>query len=1109
MIPARSELTNTLKTKILKGLSSDNFETQRVLEDPNATPEQIEDAEFDIDDIRQLNGREAGANRQTLKGDRRISELIAQVVDGPEFNFDVRLGDLLNALDAIVISDSKQKGVFAKKLRSFAPLIQQLKDDGVAWQKVQLFNQEEARRRQTAEDRLSLSDEVNPGDQYRGILRGVMTNEATRDQLELIINDEALRISERVRKERLRSGSYIPLLVIGAGIHGSIFTSQLLRTDPDLAKSAVVIEPSKILGGQFRAVGGVGFDINSRTRPHNFFEPDKNLPGETGNINSMGDEAMLQLPDAVHSVYGNNEDLGLIAAVNSFLSADTALGVELVKVRQNPEYRSNRSVGRYIAELRDVDTNERILIETDCVFSSTGLGEPYLPFDESDVETQKILSERKSKPLVSASGEVPALPSVATSAEFWKYAGNNRNWQPITELAGKDIVIVGDADSTQTIIEKLHGILGEPTLDTQTSLSIASNNADKPITVTIIGAKQESYEEYIKGRRVRYHFVALFYPREDGTRNNDTITPIKGKATRLKREAGSNAVCYRDEFGNEQSVRADLIITGTGFRDTSKEIFSEFQDSFAGRTVENPQREVVREALSRVGSVFKVRVNGIPITLTISQTNFKTGLSFFGRDVSYSISTALGVETSRTISAQQFLLNYEDSAESVTFISSTPETFVVLRDGNRPIGRQIISNEGPQDIFIGGVQGKDYNFSDAEKASYPDATQDAVKILVNTDAIWRTQGGTVAMAKTIIPDSLANKNWESKVAEQAERSMVAPERLGVPDGERPRYFVLNLDKSEDDGLLPLNINALDHLKEALSRRLAKWRLDSGVSKKLKDEFGGDITLRFLRTYQDTYVLTIDPPLFPVSVLKELFSDLSQTQVRDIRRDIRALLGSRGSQDGIQVSYPRNDLDNNAVQRVISYRPTLSLTLKYDGKNYKPSSVERGKVDIMENAPEGEKLEILVTPSSDGSTQIESDLFGKRSVRQSLDAHVRSVLAGTSRAQSKEKSVNVREELGLKEGGKVTGLQARELFKAGQLQFDDFYGLIESRVKANKGEEAVIDFVELFKVPFTLRLDVAKLQKLQALVSAKYLKYGPSQSEFFQWRKVVEEIEKLL
>jgi hypothetical protein len=1109
VIPRRS-VTETLVKKVYQAVKNSSV-GDSVFKDENSTDEQKREAIFSDQEINSLLFTPVANERSlNIATDRRFIEAVDLTTESttgsPEAEFRFQYLDaLLTSLDQIVDSEARQKQVFAKKLRSFAPLIAQLRADAQAWKKIQLFNEEEAKRREQAARLPSYTKEVQAGNEYRGVLRGLIANRATRDQLELVLNDEAQRVSEKVRKERLRSGSYVPLMVFGAGVHSAIFTSEFLRTNPELASKAVVIEPRKVLGGQFRAVGGVGYNINSRTRPHDFQVEDNNLPGKTGNINSMGDSAMLQLPDVESRVYSDNEVVGLLAAMNSFLTADTALGLEVVKVRRNKNAANRENEGKYEVELRDVQTNERIVVTTDCVVSPTGLGDPFLSFDETDPSTQSVLSTRKERLLVEPNGEVPGLPSLATSAEFWEFTANNRNWQSVTALAGKDIVIVGDADSTQTILERLNGILAEATLDTATSLDVAANGSLKPITVTIIGAKQGTFEEYINGRRVRYHFVALFYPREDKSRENDTITPEKGRATRLAQVGLQNRVFYTDEKGQSQSVRADLVITGTGFRDKAKEIFSDFKDQYADKTIEYPQRDVVREALTRAGSVFNARVNGDDFTITILQTAFTTSntTESFQSPVTFKTRSSLGLTIpARTLPAVRVLADFiEDQTTSVIFPPDTTDVFEVLRDGPRPLGRQIVANGRRENIFIAGVAGKDYEFSDAEKASYPDATQKAVEILDNTDAIWRQAPGTAYLARYSVPDVFDLIDWKKKVASQEENNPVVPERLGIPMGEKPRYFVLNLNTEQDVGELPVNSNALDILKEALSRKLAKWKLDPLVSQELKDRFGGDVTLRFLRTYQDTYVLTIDPPLFPLSVLKEVFSDLDRVEVRDLRRAVKALLGTRGSKDQIQTS--RID-DDRSFQRVIKQRPSLTLKLNYNGRDYRPVEVNTKNVDLLADAP-NEEMRVNFGSTVSRGPQVTSEFFNKKLVDVSLDNAIRRALTGEVGEKASPLPRASASEVAQARQSGMTPELAESLFNDGELIFEDVAALMKYRTSELSPNAARLELEKYLVPPLSQRITEAQKQELYTIIYDRRDIYPDGGPAFQAWDKVIDVI----
>jgi NAD(P)-binding Rossmann-like domain len=253
-------------------------------------------------------------------------------------------------------------------------------------------------------------------------LTGVMTETEGRREfmasLDRVTRAESAELKETARQGKLEAD----IVIIGAGVQGSIMAARLRAEDPDMR--IVTVDAGKRLGGQFRSYGDRPvFSINSRNfRAQNNDTP--GLPGSSGNLNSFGPKAPMQLTDFTSEVYPTNLDLGDTAALNQYFSAETMLDVRV-------EGRSRTSDGEQYVFLRDTVTSEGYRVKATRVVGIPGAG------------------ERKS---------ASQYGNVLTAEEVFADFGNTDNTRPMDRYKNKRIAIIGAGDTGRVIGDLFVGL---------------------------------------------------------------------------------------------------------------------------------------------------------------------------------------------------------------------------------------------------------------------------------------------------------------------------------------------------------------------------------------------------------------------------------------------------------------------------------------------------------------------------------------------------------------------------------------------------------------------------------------------------------------------------
>lgn len=380
--------------------------------------------------------------------------------------------------------------------------------------------------------------------------------------------DEASDASSSSIKEALAEteAPYVHELVIGAGIHGSIYNAEFTYHQADTPR--LTIDGATRLGGQFRQVGGPAFFMNTPNRPINRDDPEKL---DNPNVNSLGPHAPAQLTDLSGSLFADNETIGLAAAINQHVSADTMLGSIVTRVTANTDA---SKPGAYRVEMLDRETQETQTIYTDRVITSMGLGKANYGFKNMDATTERLCAPEDGR--------------VMTYPEFLREVGDRTNPFPLERFAGKRVVIIGGGHSGLTVAEYLAGIGPEY------RGSVASMGS--PREITILGTQFEHEKAFRDVELARYGKLASVMQRHNKPEESkDGIVQPLANLRAISLEESSDSgdkkgplmVCCEEKTATSDAparkIEADIIISTVGFTNEYGRIFGDLVEKNSGR----------------------------------------------------------------------------------------------------------------------------------------------------------------------------------------------------------------------------------------------------------------------------------------------------------------------------------------------------------------------------------------------------------------------------------------------------------------------------------------------------------------------------------------------
>ncbi len=337
-------------------------------------------------------------------------------------------------------------------------------------------------------------------------LIGVMTDTEGRKTLMKGIDKASKRQSDKLKEEASSKGSLTAdIVIVGAGVQGSVYAAELRAQKPDAR--IVTIDAGNRLGGQFRSYGERPvFYINSRN-----FRTQKNdvagLPGEDGNLNPFGPNAVIQATDFATETYPTNLELGDTAALNQFFSAETMLDVEYVDII--------KAGNEQKVVVRDKKTNQLFGVAGKYVQMFPGAGER---------EPQGYYG------------------NLVTAQEVFSYFANPENKFPMQMFKGKRIAIKGGGDTGRVIAELL------TRLGPKEAYGKSTVQMGGPATLVWYGTNFRNRQEFCDTNRSRYRQLSSFIAEPDDTPSDTLlIFPRTQKITEEYESMDGGVTITRDD----------------------------------------------------------------------------------------------------------------------------------------------------------------------------------------------------------------------------------------------------------------------------------------------------------------------------------------------------------------------------------------------------------------------------------------------------------------------------------------------------------------------------------------------------------------------------------
>lgn len=364
-----------------------------------------------------------------------------------------------------------------------------------------------------------------------------------------------LRFRSQILANKLKTGvrEKYDVVIVGAGVHGTIALQSLLRTKPNL--KILVIEETDTAGATFRYPND-SFRINSSNRPSS--EETLPLPGQ-GNINELP-QLPIQVSDLSAAKYPTAGDLGtalvagLYAAANSNKNVDVLFSSSLSKI--GPEaFAQNR--GEFFGVIGKLKTQESFGILTSSIILASGLGTPKVP--ES---VRKSLENE----IVNSANPLRTPPQVMTFETVMRIIGQSPN--PKAFFSGKRVAVVGVGDSANVFIEFLLGYAAEK------GYGLSNGQISGPSKILWLGQDKKSCEDFIEDARSRYAQIGTGF-RSSDPNGVAIIDPVAQKLRDVT--FGRESTLILSLVNGRKKLEADYVILATGFEG---ELYKLFQNLY-------------------------------------------------------------------------------------------------------------------------------------------------------------------------------------------------------------------------------------------------------------------------------------------------------------------------------------------------------------------------------------------------------------------------------------------------------------------------------------------------------------------------------------------------
>ena len=324
-----------------------------------------------------------------------------------------------------------------------------------------------------------------------------------------LINQMITEASEKLKAKILDPKSEalsVPEIVVGMGPQGAAYLQEKTQAAPN--EKVLVVDSAEKPGGTFGRVGSA-FALNSTNRK---YEGERAVPGR-GDLNNVHD--IVGLPDYKGKRWTEAGGLGEVSSVGVYASNGAPLTqTEVISVQENT---SGNLLGKYKVTMEDKVSKQKFDVYTDKVTFTTGIGKPRAFGDDATKEL--IENETKN---AQRSNRIARIESFS---DFANRIGNPDNREPIRDLNGKTVMIVGKGDSGRVVAEFLTGLAPEKAYKSD----VAQVGRPEKIYWFLGLEGERKCADYIAQTRARYSQIAQAI-------NSGVLIPVPGRVTSIGKE---------------------------------------------------------------------------------------------------------------------------------------------------------------------------------------------------------------------------------------------------------------------------------------------------------------------------------------------------------------------------------------------------------------------------------------------------------------------------------------------------------------------------------------------------------------------------------------------
>lgn len=367
-------------------------------------------------------------------------------------------------------------------------------------------------------------------------------------QLNDFLSDQLLARSQKLESEFKEKAPFYPVVVVGAGLHTSIFSTQAAHIGK--ASSVLAIETGTRVSKVFGDLAG-SFRINSSER------------GDSSSNVFPG--APLQMKEFTTQKFPNSVHMGLLGSVAQRASQVAVLFNNTVLSIQDLSSAGIKAPGRYL-----IITSQGLRVYANKIVLSTGLGAPSTKVLDPSFRTllDKYTNEHQENPR-------KILPVMMVDSFLRTIALNEQGpaVQALKEIKNKSIAVIGAGDGARIAVEAI------------------MKDMHPSVRVLWMGQKAQTPDQYKATTWERYHDIAS----EMGKRIQGGFIGHVSAGRVLSN--GKIELTYGE---NQQQVGADYVINATGYDNVIPQLVSQLSKPAEAQVlIYEPVQEKIPELTSR------------------------------------------------------------------------------------------------------------------------------------------------------------------------------------------------------------------------------------------------------------------------------------------------------------------------------------------------------------------------------------------------------------------------------------------------------------------------------------------------------------------------------